>query len=77
MKTETLRIRRVSLRSSQYTVARLAGLSRNKLSLIECGYAEATSEELNRLQAALDTIEDRFHKFSIGIGGLTLKLRLT
>ena len=73
MRVDTIRKRRVGLRSSQYTVARLAGLSRNKLSLIECGYAEATSEELKRLQAAIDTIEERLRNYDFRIGGLALK----
>jgi len=57
MRGETIRVRRSKLRSSQFTVAKLAGISRNRLSLIECSYAKATSKELMQIKIALDRIK--------------------
>lgn len=57
MNIQELRKIRLGLRSSQYLTARLAKMSRNRLSLIECGYALATKNELKNLEKALDCIE--------------------
>ncbi len=65
MKIETLRSRRVKLRSSQYMIARLAGISRNRLSLIECSYVRATDEEVKKIKNVLNKIEKFYQKQKI------------
>ncbi len=62
MKVEALRERRIKLRCSQYMVAKIAGVSRNRLSLVECGYIEAGTEELRKLHFALSKIEAELRK---------------
>lgn len=61
-KFEVLRARRNRLRCSQYLIAKLAGLSRNRISLIECGYVEATTEELRKIHIALGKVEAELRK---------------
>ncbi|MBC7456797.1 MAG: helix-turn-helix transcriptional regulator [Bdellovibrionaceae bacterium] len=62
MRAKSLRVRRTKLRCSQYAVAKIAGISRNRLSLIECNYVTATGEELEKLQIALNEIEEGIRK---------------
>ena len=64
MKAENLRARRIKLRCSQYIVAKMAGMTRNRLSLIECNYVKASSEEKDNLQSALNKIEEDIQKLS-------------
>ena len=64
MDQENLRTCRVALRCSQYKVAQLAGLSRNRLSLIECYYVEAKPEELKKIEYVLKKIEKEVFKNS-------------
>jgi transcriptional regulator with XRE-family HTH domain len=67
MTIETLRARRIKLRVPQYVVAKLAGISRNRLSLAECGYIEETPEDLQKIDTALTKIEMELHKVQAGL----------
>lgn len=44
---------RLRIGCSQYKLASLTGMSRYRLSLLECSYCEATAEERSRLIKAL------------------------
>ena len=62
MNSENLRLRRQSVRTSQHTIAKLAGISRNRLSLLECAYALPTKEELRRINSAISKVERELRK---------------
>ena len=72
MKIETLRARRMKIRCSQYMVAKVAGISRNRLSLIECGYTKAGKGEIEQIGRAIGKIEEECRKSPIlrNTGGL-------
>lgn len=65
MKTGThIRAKRAARRCSQLRLAKLSGLSRYVLSLIENGYRKPTKAELRKIKTALSA-----HKDSNGTGG--------
>lgn len=43
---------------SQMRLAIKTGISRNKISLIECGYIKASSEDLKKLKGALRNVKN-------------------
>lgn len=47
---------RNSLRVSQYKLAKISGVGRFKISLIELGYAEPSLEEIKKIQTAFDKL---------------------
>jgi transcriptional regulator with XRE-family HTH domain len=57
-----LRSKRVASGLAGHLVCQQAGISRTRLSDIERGYAEATPDELRRIEKAIDGImQDRQH----------------
>ena len=62
MKNHKLRLLRLSLRCSQQAAAKLAGLRRYRLSLIECGYAQPTQEEVKALKQTYKMVEEDSYK---------------
>ena len=59
MNIRELRRRRKGMGASQYLTAKLAKISRNRLSLIECGYSAPTKIELINLENAIRLIEGK------------------
>lgn len=57
MTIDRLREKRLKLRCSQSLVERVSGVSRTRISAIECHYAEPTADELKRIDSALAAIE--------------------
>ena len=57
MTVKQLRALRMNLRKSQYVVAGIAEMSRNRLSLIECGYVTPTTDEIYKIKLVLNQIE--------------------
>lgn len=57
----TIRAERKRQGLSQYKLGQLAKISRFKLSLFECGYADLTAEELDRLNKTLFDQKSKVH----------------
>ena len=51
---QQIRELRMSARLSQYQLAARAGISRMRISLVECGYATLSTEEDQSLRCAID-----------------------
>jgi transcriptional regulator with XRE-family HTH domain len=65
-----IRMLRAPLRCSQLVLARLAGMSRYRISLFECGYQEPTKEEFATVKAVLARMTKGEAKiFKAGNGG--------
>jgi transcriptional regulator with XRE-family HTH domain len=62
--TKNLRLLRHLTGLSQYGFAKLAGVSRGRISLVECGHSELSEDERSRAERILRTaIKDRYKDF--------------
>lgn len=60
MKITEFKSRRLRVFCSQYRLAEASGVRRNRISLIECGYAKGTPAEIEQINKALDAIEANY-----------------